>query len=302
MMTTGRVTAVVVRWRGGREVDRCLDSLLAHGGPELARVVLVDSGSGDGGAERLRAAFPRVEILPLPENRSFAWAASRGADRCDGPFLLLLNPDARVEPRALDELVSMLEHRESAAGVVPLLVNADGSSQHCWQLRRLPSVNRLALGLAGPPQFGSNPPDDPRLVAQPAASAWLIRKFAWDSLHGLDPLFAPAWWEDVDFCARLAAAVETGDVQLTEGFSVVPSARVVHEGGSSLGSLSDIGFLTAYHVNLLRYSERHHPNSVGLIRTGLVLSLGARALARPARRSAYIETVRVVRGWTAEKG
>ncbi len=294
-MTPARVTAVVVRWRGGREVDRCLESLLAHGGSELARIVLVDSGSGDGGAERIQAAFPRVEVLGLAENRSFAVAAARGAERCDGPLLLLLNPDARVEPGALDELVRLLDRRDSAAGAVPLLVNTDGSPQHRWQLRHLPSVYRLAVGLAGPPQFPGHPPDGPLPVAQPAASAWLVRHSVWQSLHGLDPVFAPAWWEDVDFCARLAVALGSGDLEVSEGFVAVPAARVVHDGGSSLSNLGDAGFLTAYHRNLLRFAQRHHPGSLTTIRTGLLLSLAARALARPTRRAAYLETIRALR-------
>lgn len=294
-MTAGRASAVVVRWRGGREVNRCLESLLTHGGRELARIVLVDSGSGDGGAERLKAAFPSIEVLKLEENRSFAWAARCGVQRCDGPLLLLLNPDTSVEPGAVDELVTALDHRESAAGAVPHLVNHDGSSQRRWQLRRLPGFHRLALGLTGPPQFPGRLPEHPQPVEQPAASAWLVRRSVWDRLHGLDPLFAPAWWEDVDFCARLAAEITGGGLSVAEGFVTVPSARVVHDGGASLASLSDAGFLTAYHRNLLRFAQRHHRGSFAMIRTGLVVSLAARALARPARRTAYLETIRALR-------
>jgi GT2 family glycosyltransferase len=295
------VDAVVVRWRGGREADRCLDSLLMHGGANLGRIVLVDSGSNDGGAERLQASFPDVEIVALAENRSFAWAALRGAERCDGPLLLLLNPDARVEPGALGSLVGVLDDRETAAGAVPSLVNADGTPQHRWQLRRLPGPGRLALGLGGAPQFPEGPPDRPRQVQQPAASAWLVRKQVWDSLGGLDPVFAPAWWEDVDFCARLAIALEEEALEVSEGFIVVPSARVVHRGGASLGELGDAAFLQVYYRNLLRYAARHHSGRLGWIRSGLRLSLAARAVLRPSRRRACVETIRALPGRPADE-
>jgi N-acetylglucosaminyl-diphospho-decaprenol L-rhamnosyltransferase len=288
-MTSFRTAAVVVRWRGGDEVDRCLRSLLQHGGRELERVVLVDSGSADGGAERLAAAFPEVEVVTLDENRSFAFAANRGADRSDSPGLLLLNPDTELTPGAVDTLIDELARRPEAAGVVPLLAGADGAPQHRWQLRRLPGPLRLATGRGGAAQFRGAAPAEPAMVEQPAAAAWLVRRAAWNELGGLAECFAPAWWEDVDFCARLRGL---GGKRGTAGvgFWVVPGARVAHRGGSSLAQLTDSEFLVAYHRNLLRYAERHHPHRFAAIRTILLLSLCSRALLRPSRREAYRAT------------
>lgn len=289
------VAAVVVRWRGGEAAERCVAALLEHGGERLRRVVVVDSGSGDGGGERLAAAFPAVQLLALPVNRSFAFAADRGAEVCAEDHLLLLNPDARLTPGALDELADGLEARPRAAGVVPLLRRPDGASQHRWQLRRLPGPTRLAAGLPGAPAFPGGPPQQPATVAQPAASAWLVRRGVWSALDGLDEAFAPAWWEDVDFCARLAGALGRPSFPAAEGFVVVPSARVEHTGGGSLAELSDAAFLTAYHSNLVRYAARHHPDRLRRIRCGLLLALAARAARRPARARALLAAARAVR-------
>ena len=66
------VVAVVVRWRGGDEVRRCLRSLTDHGGPALHRVVLVDSGSvavrkryerlGREQSDRFRELFASMDV------------------------------------------------------------------------------------------------------------------------------------------------------------------------------------------------------------------------------------------------
>ncbi len=292
-MSPCRASAVVVRWRGGDEVDRCLQSLLRHGGRDLERVVLVDSGSADGGAERLAAAFPDVEVVALDENRSFAFAANQGAAHSDSPCLLLLNPDTETTAGAVDALAGALAKRPDAAGVVPLLVGADGVPQHRWQLRRLPGPLRLATGRGGASQFHGHAPTEPAPVEQPAAAAWLVRRTVWDALGGLDEAFAPAWWEDVDFCARLRRlGRDTGAP--AAGFWVVPSARVAHGGGSSLSHLADAEFLAAYHRNLLRYAERHHPSCFTAIRAILRLSLSSRAMLRPSRRAAYLAATRVI--------
>jgi len=299
-VTALRSTAVVVRWRGGSEVDRCLQSLLDSGGSTLERILLVDSGSGDGGAERLAQRFPDIEVVALPTNRSFAWAADEGVARTTSPSVLLLNPDTELTPGALDLLAGELASRSDADGVVPLLVGADDRSQHRWQLRKLPTPARLALGLGGAPQFPAGPPSRSVRVEQPAAAAWLVRRSVWDDLGGLDPGFAPAWWEDVDFCARLSPPGRS-HVSVTTGFWLVPDARICHVGGSSLADLSDAEFLTAYYRNLLRYAARHHAEALGSIRSGITLSLRARALARPSRGAAYLAALRSLRGWLQER-
>jgi GT2 family glycosyltransferase len=283
-MTVG---AVIVRWRGGDEVARCLRSLHAHGGTHLRSTVLVDSGSGDGGAERLAAEFHGVDVVALDENRSFAWACNRGVEHTSEPMLLVLNPDAELTAGALETLVEHLHHHPEAAGAVPLLIGADGRSQHAWQLRHLPGWIRLAAGLGGAPAFTGTAPSEPARVAQPAAAAWLVRRPVWQALDGFDTRYAPAWWEDVDFCARLEAGLGDPETPAREGFRLVPESRVVHMGGSSVGQLSDADFLTAYYTNLLRYAERHHERHLGAIKAGLRMSLLARGVLRPSRLAAY---------------
>ena len=288
------IAAVVVRWRGGEEVARCLRSLVDHG-PD--RVVLVDSGSGDGGASSLATRFPEVEVIELEENRSFAWAASRGAEAAPDADVLLLNPDTEVMTGAVDRLAATLRHHPEAAGMAPLLVDRDGRPQHRWQLRRLPGVARLALGLPGAPAFPGPAPSAPAPVPQPAAAAWLLRREVWDRLDGLDPAFVPAWWEDVDLCARLAVGLGEPGFPAAAGFVVEPSATVVHSGGGSARRLGSEAFLLVYHRNLIRYAARHHPKALGPIRAGVAAACVVRAATRPGRRRAYLRCAReVVRG------
>jgi GT2 family glycosyltransferase len=280
------VDAVVVRWRGGDEVRHCLTSLLNHGGPRLGRLVLVDSGSGDGGASRLAAEFCDLRVIALADNLGFAHAADRGARECSNPLLLLLNPDIEVQPGAVEVLAALLDSRPRVAGAVPLLEDADGSTQHRWQLRNLPTTARLACGLPGAPAFAL-PPSTTSAVAQPAAAAWMVRRSVWNALGGLDPAFAPAWWEDVDFCARLDRRMRDVDFPAAEGFVVEPRARLRHGRGSSVAALGRKAFLTAFYRNLLLYAARHHRGRLEFIRRGLRVSVAVRMILRPAATADY---------------
>ncbi len=286
MLKSPGIGAVVVRYRGGEEVARCLRSLLEHGGERLAGIVLVDSGSGDGGGEELARRFPAVRTILLEDNLSFAHAAGVGVEAAPGEAILLLNPDARLTAGALDTLERHLDEHPRCPGVVPLLAGPDGGPQHRWQLRRLPRPVDLALGRPGRPAF-AEPPRKPTPVEQPAAAAWLLRRRVWEAFGGLDPRYRPAWWEDVDFCARLRTAG-------AGAFTVVPEATVVHEGGVSAATLGDRAFLEAYHRNMARYVRRHHPGQARAILRSLRLSLLARALLRPGRAAAYRAAARAV--------
>ena len=287
-MSGRSIGVVVVRYRGGEEVARCLASVLEHGGERLAGAVLVDSGSADGGGEELARRFPTVRTVLLEENRSFAAAAARGVAAVPGELLLLLNPDAELTAGAVETLAGWLDHHPSSPGAVPLLLGEDGRPQHRWQLRRLPRPVDLALGRPGRPAF-ARPPAAPAPVEQPAAACWLVRRRVWDELGGLDLRYAPAWWEEVAFCARLH----------TEGagpFTVLPAATVLHRGGVSAAALGERAFLTAYHANLARFVLRHHPRRAPLLLTALRASLLTRALLRPHHATAYRAAARAVTG------
>ncbi len=270
------VAAVIVRWRGGEVAEHCLRSLEAlPAGPE--EVVLVDSGSGDGGVERIVRSFARIRVEELTENVGFAAAANHGVAVTTAPLVLLLNPDTELVGNGLSVLVTRLLDDPDLAGVVPLLENTDGSSQHRWQLRRLPTVLDLALGRSGRPAF-STQPTSARQVPQPAAAAWLVRRTVWRALQGFDEVYRPAWWEDVDFCKRLESRLDTDDFPTEHGFGVEPRARVRHRGGSSVEDLGSEAFRAAFYCNLLRYAELHHAQSIGLIRLGLRISNALRRL------------------------
>ena len=167
-MTVLQIAAVIVRWKGGEEVERCLRSLSSGGKGTPNEIVLVDAGSGDGGAQRLARTFPEIRIEALSDNPGFAGAADHGVAATTAELILLLNPDTEVLGRALEVLATHLEDHPDLAGVAPLLENLDGSSQHRWQLKDLPSRRDLGLGRSGRPAFGRSP-NRPISVAQPAA-------------------------------------------------------------------------------------------------------------------------------------
>ncbi len=91
--------------------------------------------------------------------------------------------------------------------------------------------------------------NSPFEVEQAAAAALAIRKREFRRLHGFDARFVPAWFEDVDLCARLSHAGK---------LLYWPSAQFRHRGGVSSASLGYPRFLPIYYGNALRYRRLHY--------------------------------------------
>lgn len=248
------VLAVLVSWNSALHLPAALGSL-----PPGVPAVVVDNASADGSAEVAQAAGARV--IRAGKNLGFGPACNLGAAaEPRSRAILLLNPDAALVDgaKAVAHLLEALDADSSLAAAAPALT---GDGQELFQLRRLPTlgsiareaflVNRLWPGNPGlaRERYLDRPRDVPFDAEQPAAAALLVRREAWEALGGFDPAFVPAWFEDVDLCARI----------LARGWKVrfVPGARATHAGGTTMKALAYRDFLPLYTRNLLRYLGRH---------------------------------------------
>jgi GT2 family glycosyltransferase len=113
---------------------------------------------------------------------------------------------------------------------------------------------------------------EPTRIEQLAAAALLLRRDVFDEVGLFDEQFSPAWFEDVDFCRRLAA--------LGEDIWIVPAAQARHFGGASLEHVGFGPFINVWYANMWRYAKKWLPPGHAealrwVIITGMVLRLGA---------------------------
>ena len=290
------VSVLIVNWNGGALLSRCVTAACATG----AEVVVVDNASTDGSANAAAAAAPAARLLREPQNRGFAGGVNLAARHASHEWLLLLNPDTRIDAAAVIALRGALEARPGAAAAGACLVDDSGVPQRGFAVRRFPTLASLATDLLlvddlwpGNPARRRYLADDvpldgvtPIEVDQPAAACLMVRREVFEALGGLDERFHPAWFEDVDFCRRVRAAGHR--------ILFVPSARVAHAGGVSLRSLDASAFAVAWYRNMRRYVARHHGRVAAALVTILIaLGMGLRVAAAsvggmPARRKAAL--------------
>jgi GT2 family glycosyltransferase len=217
--------AVVVLHDSAGELAALLRSLERV---EAPRLVVVDTGSRDGGPELARAHG--AEVLALPGNPGFGAACNAGLARVREDVTILLNPDCEALDDSLAALAD-LARRHTRALHAPRLLDPDGSVQR--SAHPLPGTVGALIPAVVPPARLPRPlreRAEPFRAQSARSVGWAIGAClaaATGTLRALGP-FDPAvhlYYEDMELCLRARAA----------GIPTVlhPQLTIRHRGGHS---------------------------------------------------------------------
>lgn len=257
------VSIVIVTHESAADIDRCLRSTELIGSNVTAEVIVVDNASTDGTADVVARNHPGVRLIRKRVRHGFSTNCNIGAIAASGRRILFLNPDARLTPGAVEELLDFVDQHSEVGAVGPQLVFPDGSMQASarrfptvgatvvrrtplrWVLRHS-SVERRHLMLDETPDDGSSTAVDWILGA-----AFMMRSSTFFGMGGMDDGYR-LYCEDIDLCRRLH----------DEGYQValLPSAVVAHD----LSELTRKRFLTRatiWHIrSMIRFLRIHGVN------------------------------------------
>lgn len=135
--SAGDVSAVVVNYNGGKRVFNTIKALVDQATP-LREIILADNQSTDGSPQRVKEAFPEVDILDMGGNPGPSAARSAGIRRASGEFVMLLDNDVYVEQDTIERLQSAYREHGQPTAVCPRIrlipetdtVQAEGADTH----------------------------------------------------------------------------------------------------------------------------------------------------------------------------
>ncbi len=237
------VSVIVCAYNRYEETMACLESVRRNTDPDLlAEVVLVDDAS----TEQALAEFVSssgVRVVRHHRNTGFLDAANDGASVASGRYLFFLNNDATVTPGWLEPLLERIEQpRVGAVGAK--LVYPDGRLQEAggiifsdgtgWNLGRGGSKDDLRYNF-------------PREVDYCSGAALMVKKDLFSERGGFDRVFAPGYYEEVDFCFYLRS----------RGYKVFyePRSTVIHHEGLTFGNDEQAG--SGLHKKTRQYINRY---------------------------------------------
>ncbi len=128
-MEKTKVSGCIVSYHNGEQILKALASVFEHTkGVELSMYV-VDNGSNDGSLEQIKAAFPQVTTIALPDNKGFGHGNNAVLPLLDSEFHAIINPDIILERDAISELVQYMKAHLDVGQTTPQIRHPNGEVQ-----------------------------------------------------------------------------------------------------------------------------------------------------------------------------
>jgi GT2 family glycosyltransferase len=220
-----RVTVVTVTHRSAGTIEGFVAAL-----PRGVELIVVDNAGGDATPGLVAALAPQARVIRNAVNLGFGAGCNAGIEAATTEFVLLLNPDARLQPGALAALLAAADAWPDAAIVTPAIVAEDGA-----RVRSYDASQRRRRVL--PRKRDAEPwPEGPVCVDFASGAAMLLRRA--DGLRFDDSVFL--FYEDDIICDAARAA--------GRAVVYVPAAVAAHAGGRSSTPALRIRARKAFHM------------------------------------------------------
>jgi GT2 family glycosyltransferase len=126
-----KVVATILHYRAWPEVRATIDAVLNQSRPPDALIV-VDHASGDGSPERIREAYPMVDVVVTPTNSGPSGGMNhilQAGLAAEADAWLVVVDDALPAPDALEHLLDRLENQPDVGAVGPLTLSVEDENR-----------------------------------------------------------------------------------------------------------------------------------------------------------------------------
>lgn len=201
------VSVVIVNWNGRELLEKFLPSVLSAVG--RIDIILADDGSDDSSVEFVKSKFKQVKIVSSEIHRGFASTANMGVTASGTDVVVLLNTDVSPERGFLGPLLERFSDQ---------IVFAVGCLDRSHE-----KGNTVLRGRGTASWLDGYYIHDKGNIAG-VDTAWVsggsgaFRRSIWMELGGMDELYNPFYWEDLDLSYR---ARKAGYLTLFEKQSIV---------------------------------------------------------------------------------
>jgi GT2 family glycosyltransferase len=194
-MTAPRCAVLVLNWNGMAHLRLLLPSLriaAAHY-PAATRIVVVDNRSTEPDVALVAREFPEVEVVVAAHN-DFLFSLNPIVAACPEEIVIILNNDMRVDSDFVAPLVRHFDD-PTVFAVTANVFDWDG-------VRRTTGQRRMALRRWWFYKWWDLTVTEPTYTLDAGGGCAAFRRDRFVELGGFDPLYRPAYYEDVDLSYR----------------------------------------------------------------------------------------------------
>jgi len=258
------LSIITVAWNSDKFISEQLRSVFDSTGDFKFEIFVVDNNSSDNTVSVIKKNFPQVKLIVNSSNNGFAKANNQAIEESSGRYVLLLNPDMRVFPETLSDMVKYMDTHPYALVAGCKLIDQEG--KNVPHVRRFPRLfDQLMILLKVPHLFPGVlnkylmrdfDYENEAQVDSIRGSFFMIRREVIDQLGGLDERFF-IWFEEVDYCKQAA----------DRGMKVVytPTVKCVDYVGKSFALVGGLKKQKYFTRSMVQYFKKWHPWKASLI-------------------------------------
>lgn len=261
------VSIITVSWNIASLLRKSLQAIFENTKGITFEVWVVDNASLDGTQGMVQREFPQVRCILNEKNQGFAKANNQAIRKANGRYILLLNPDMRVFPDTLSQMVSWMDTHATVGIAGCHLIREDGTTvPHVRRFPRLADQVAIVTKIAHvfPVLLDGYLMRDfdytkEAEVDSIRGSFFMIRREVLEGVGLLDEQYF-VWFEEVDYCKRVKQA----------GWQVMytPAVRCVDYVGKSFEQLQRFNTQKLFTESMVKYFKKWHPRFESLILTG----------------------------------
>lgn len=186
-----KISVVIPNWNGSFLLKKHLTKVVSNIG-RVAEILVVDDGSTDDSKKIIRQ-FKLVRLIEKEKHEGFASTVNVGVQNASGEIVVLLNTDVEPESDFLQPLIAhFTDPLVFAVGCMDKSVENGkiilrGRGEAAWRrgffVHWKSDLNK-------------------KNTAWVSGGSGAFRKSMWDELRGMDELYNPFYWEDIDLSYR----------------------------------------------------------------------------------------------------
>lgn len=244
------VSIIIPTYNGIAHLRNCLEALRETLTEEFrGEIIVVDDASAHETREFLdqwARLNQRHKVIHNASNMGFIHSCNRGAEEAGSDYLLFLNDDTLPLPGWLPPLMRLFRDESDVGAVGGMLVYPDGRLQEAGAMifsdGSGANIGRGDYDLEAPAY------NFVREVDYCSGALLATRRALFRELGGFDTHYAPAYYEDTDYCFRVHE----------KGYRVVyqPESCVIHLEGATSGTDLSVGAKKHQALNREKFRER----------------------------------------------
>jgi GT2 family glycosyltransferase len=120
------ISILIVYYKTPDYTLNCVKSILKHKTTKSVEIVLIDNNSEDNPKQLLAPYMGQITYIDCNYNYGFATAMNIGYKHSTGQFVMAFNPDAELEPNAIDVVVDYMSANKDCGILAPLSRTSEG--------------------------------------------------------------------------------------------------------------------------------------------------------------------------------